>query len=220
MKYKRCLSLISAVLILVSLCSCGNSKYTDMKRYLDSHAGVKIRSVSELEYNEENKEVYLRIELPFDTDPSLQELNELRKALNEYMQQDGGFLEQGWYVSVYVDEQMNGSAIGDTYAAMANYEQCVKVKAGSDRSECLNTFWVCIDSDDISYISELTDVENLRISGTYSATDASLLNKTIDEIRGLDNLKSLRVFPYWYEAVNNAELECEVIEVSSDWFGL
>lgn len=191
-----------------------------MKRYLDSHAGVKIRSISELEYNEENKEVYLRIELPLDTDPSLQELNELRKALNEYMQQDGGFLEQGWYVSIYVDEQMNGSAIGDTYAAMANYEQCVNVKAGSDRSECLNTFWVCIDSDDISYISELTDVENLRISGTYSATDASLLNKTIDEIRGLDNLKSLRVFPYWYEAVNNAGLECEVIEVSSDWFGL
>lgn len=216
----KAVSIVSAFLILVSLCSCGDSKYKDMKRYLDSHAGVKIRSISELEYNVENKEVYLRIELPLDTDPSLQELNELRKTLNEYMQQDGGFLEQGWYVSIYVDEQMNGSAIGDTYAAMANFEQGVKAQEGSDRAEYLNTFWVCIDPYDISYISALTDVENLRISGNYSAADTELLSKTIDEIRTLDNLKTLRVFPYWYETVSNAGLECEVIEVSSDWFGL
>lgn len=220
MKCKRCLSLISVVMIFISLCSCGDSKYADMKRYLDSHVGVKIRSISDMECSLENKEVYLRIELPLDTDPSLQELDELRKALNDYMQQDGGFLEQDWYVSISIDEQMNGSALGDTYAVMANYEQGVKAQPESVRAVCLNTFWVCIDPEDISYISELTDVENLRISGTYSASDVGLLNKTIDEIRDLDNLKSLRVFPYWYEAVNNAGLECEVIEVSSDWFGL
>lgn len=207
-------------MIFISLCSCGDSKYADMKRYLDSHAGVKIRSISDMECSLENKEVYLRIELPLDADPSLQELDELRKALNDYMQQDGGFLEQDWYVSICIDEQMNGSALGDTYAVMANYEQGVKAQPESVRAVSLNTFWVCIDPEDISYLSKLTDVENLRISGNYSATDASLLNKTIDEIRELDNLKSLRVFPYWYEAVNNAGLECEVIEVSSDWFGL
>ena len=103
---------------------------------------------------------------------------------------------------------------------MANYEQGVKGKAGSDRAEYLNTFWVCIDPDDISYISALTDVKNLRISGNYSTTDAELLSKTIDDIRTLDDLKTLRGFPYWYEAVSGAGLRCEVIDASSDWFGL
>ncbi len=220
MKYIRCISFILAVLLLVSLCSCGDSKYVEMKYYLESHSGVKIRSISDMECDEEKKEVYLRIELPLDADPSLQELDELRKSLNEYMQQDGGFLEQGWYVSIYVDEQMNGSAIGATYAVMANYEQGVIATAESDRAECLNTFWFCIDSEDISYISFLSGVENLRISGSFSTMDTDLLNKTIDEIRKLDDLKTLRVFPYWYETVSNAGLECEVIEVSSDWFGL
>lgn len=215
MNLKRVISFLVSVVLLFALCSCGNVKYAGMKNYLNSNTNVKVISISDWVYNEEFKSVLLCIELPREADPSLEDLDGLRVALNDYMQQDGGFLEQGWQVSIYVDEQMNGSSIGERYAVFANFENGTMGFEGEcnyDIADYLNTFWFVLDPDDAEYISSLNDVENLFIAGKYSESDVDLMNEVIEEIKTLDSLKTLRVFSYWYEGFAGAGLDCEIIE--------
>lgn len=49
--------------------------------------------------------------------------------------------------------------------------------------------------------------------------DVEMLNETIEEVRSLDDLKAISVYPSWYEAFTNADLDCEVIEINNGSFG-
>lgn len=208
--------------IILPLCSCGNPKYADMKRYLNTETDNQVVSIEEWIYNEEYKSVLLCISLKRDSTPSLKDLNDMRIALNEYMQQDGGFLAQGWQISIYIDEQMNGSAIGERYAIFANFDEG---RMGSDgtykyaTSKTLNTFWFRLDFNDISYISSLNDVEHILIGGRYNESDSAMMYETIEAIKELDDLKSLKVYSCWYSSFYEADLNCEVIEINNGSFG-
>ena len=219
MIFKRITALFFSFFFLFAFCSCGSLKYMDMKQYLNSNTEIEVNAVSDWVYNEANKSVLLCIELPRGSEPTLEDLEGLRIALNEYMQREGGFLEQGWQVSIYIDEQMNGSSIGERYAVLANFEQGTMGFEGNkkhDTANYLNTFWFKIDPNDIEYISELSDVENLFLAGKYSESDEALMNEAIEEISSLGTLKTLRVFPNWYEGFVNADLDCEIIETIDD----
>ena len=208
---------------MISLCSCGNPKYDDMKRYVESSTKLNIVCIDEWIYNEEYKSVTLNIRIKAGSQPSLKELNNLRIALNEYMQMDGGLLEQGWQVSVLVDEDTQGSAKPYRYAVIANFENGYNLGSDGDyrfeTSDDLNTFQFCLNRDDASYISMLTDVEYIRLAGQYGMSDTELLNETIEAIRALDGLKAISVYPSWYEAFSNADLNCEVTEINDGSFG-
>ena len=43
---------------------------------------------------------------------------------------------------------------------------------------------------------------------------------TIEEVRELDNLKSISLYPYWYDSFVSAGLECEIVEVQDSHHGL
>lgn len=208
---------------IISLCSCGNPKYNDMKRYVESCSNIDIVGIDEWIYNEETKSVTLNIRIKAGSEPTLKDLNDLRIALNEYMQRNGGLLEQGWQVSVLVDEDTQGSAKPYRYAVIANFENGYNLGSDGDyrfeTSDDLNTFQFCLNRDDASYISMLTDVEYIRLAGQYGMSDTELLNETIEAIRALDGLKAISVYPSWYEAFSNADLNCEVTEINDGSFG-
>ena len=109
MPFKRLFVVSILSVFVISLCSCSNPKYYDMKRYVESSSQLRIVSIDEWIYNEEYKSITLNIRLDSGSKPSLEELDRLRKALNEYMQRNGGLLDQGWQVSVLVDEATQGS---------------------------------------------------------------------------------------------------------------
>lgn len=209
--------------IMISLCSCGNPKYNDMKRYVESCSNIDIVGIDEWIYNEETKSVTLNIRIKAGSEPTLKDLNDLRIALNEYMKRNGGLLEQGWQVSVLVDEDTQGSAKPYRYAVIANFENGYNLGSDGDyrfeTSDDLNTFQFCLNRDDASYISMLTDVEYIRLAGQYGMSDTELLNETIEAIRALDGLKAISVYPSWYEAFSNADLNCEVTEINDGSFG-
>lgn len=208
---------------IISLCSCGNPKYNDMKRYVESCSNIDIVGIDEWIYNEETKSVTLNIRIKAGSEPTLKDLNDLRIALNEYMQRNGGLLEQGWQVSVLVDEDTQGSAKPYRYAVIANFENGYNLGSDGDyrfeTSDDLNTFQFCLNRDDASYISMLTDVEYIRLAGQYGMSDTELLNETIEAIRALDGLKAISVYPSWYEAFSNANLNCEVTEINDGSLG-
>ena len=221
---KKILSIILSVAILLPFCSCGNQKYKDMKSFLNSNTELEIKAVSEWICNEETKAVSLYIKLAEDSDPSLEELDGLRTALNEYMQRDGGYLEQSWQVSVIVDEQKQfSSAKPDRYAVLANFEQGCIPDGGNcsyETSDILNTFWFNFDADNASYISSLIDVEHIYITSESIVLSNDVLDGTIEELRGLGNLKTLRIDTVWYERFSEAGLDCEVIEYKGSAGGL
>ena len=134
-------------------------------------------------------------------------------ALNEYLQKDGNYLDQGWQVSVLVDENTIGSEEPRRFAVYANFEQGYIPGDGEyryDTADYLNTFWFCINMEDVSYISSLNNVANIHIGGQYNDSDLELMNKTIEEIRELNNLERLAVCDNWYDAFSAADLKCEL----------
>ena len=216
---RRLVALSMIIVLVFSFCSCGNSKYWDMKRYLNSNTEIGVISIDDWIYNEQYKSVLICITLPRNSNPSLKELDGLRRALNDYMQKDGGYLEQGWQVSIYVDEQMTGSAIGTRYAVFANFDEGRMGSNGTYKyatSKTLNTFWFRIDFNDIAYISSLNDVEHVLIGGRYNESDSVMMYETIEAIKELDDLKSLKVYSCWYSSFYEADLKCEIIEINDD----
>ena len=205
-----------SLVVLLSLCSCGNNKYRDLKNYLNSNSDVKVVSVGEWIYNEMDRIVTLNVVLKEDSDPSLEELDSLRKALDDYMKKPGGFLEQEWQISVIVDEaQFFSSAEPHRYSVISNFMygfngERGKNPVGYNCSDTLNTFWFCIDSDDVSYISSLNDVENLYIAGQYPKQTATIMEDTLNEIKKLNDLKTLAICLNWYDSFESADLECEL----------
>lgn len=222
-KSVKCLiSFLLVFVTMISLCSCGNPKYNDMKRYVESCSNIDIVGIDEWIYNEETKSVTLNIRIKAGSEPTLKDLNDLRIALNEYMQRNGGLLEQGWQVSVLVDEATHGSEKPYRFAVISNFENGYNLGNGDYRFETsndLNSFQFCMNNEDVSYISSLTDVEYILIGGQYSMADVEMLNETIEEVRSLDDLKAISVYPSWYEAFTNADLDCEVIEINNGSFG-
>lgn len=205
-----------SLVVLFSLCSCGKNKYWDMKNYLNSNSDVNVVRVEEWIYNETDQIVTLNVVLAEDSDPSLEELDSLRNALDDYMKRPGGYLDQKWQISVIVDEaQFFSSTEPHRYSVISNYMEGYNGERGTepvifDCSDTLNTFWFCIDSDDVSYISSLNDVENIYIAGQYSIQSTELLEDTLNEIKKLDNIKTLAVCRNWYDTFASADLDCEL----------
>ena len=223
MNDKRIFVTIISLWLLLTICSCSNLKFHDMESYLKSNSDVKVKSISEWIYNEENKSIAIQISLSSGSAPSLEELDDLRRLLNEYMQKEDGYLSQGWQVSVLVDEYTIGTQEPRKYAVFANFKEGYITGDGEYRfetSDYLNTFWFCFDPDDISYISCLTDVEYIQLGGKYNENELDLIHNTIEEVRELDNLKSLSLYPYWYDSFASADLECEIVEVQDNHHGV
>jgi len=223
MNDKRIFVTIISLWLLLTICSCSNLKFHDMESYLKSNSDVKVKSISEWIYNEESKSIAIQISLSSGSAPSLEELDDLRRLLNEYMQKEDGYLSQGWQVSVLVDEYTIGTQEPRKYAVFANFKEGYITGDGEYRfetSDYLNTFWFCFDPDDISYISCLTDVEYIQLGGKYNENELDLIHNTIEEVRELDNLKSLSLYPYWYDSFASADLECEIVEVQDNHHGV
>ena len=228
MNLKRVISFLVSVVLLFALCSCGNVKYAGMKNYANSHANISVISIEEHIYDDKNKIMTLIVYIPSDANPSLEDLNGLRIALEEYMQKDGGFLDQGWQVSILVDNYMVGPVEPQRCAVYANFSDGYNLNAldGTGYIKCsttnsLVTFWFCLTPDDVPYISELYGVENIHIGGRYSDSDTLFLDGTISEIRELKDLKTVAVCYNWYDAFSNAGLECKISvtnEAGDDWY--
>lgn len=226
--FKRYISILLSVVLLFSLCSCGlfhvdekdirQQQYKDMREYLNNNTSLNIKQIRDSEYNEDLKSVLLDVDLPFKAQVSLKQLDELRIAMTEYLQQDGKYLAEGWQVAVDICDDAGSSGEGKRYARFANFEKGYLYHYCLERYETadyLNTFHFLFASEDISYISSLTNVEYMYIAGYYSETDTELMNRTIEEISKLDNLKKLKINKNWYEGFLNADLGCEIEEETS-----
>ena len=222
---RRYISILLSVVLLFSLCSCGwfhvneddvrQQQYIEMREYLNNNTTLKITKIRDLKYDEELKSVYLDVLLPFKAQASLKQLDELRIAMSEYLKQDGKYLAEGWQVAVDICDDARSTGEGKRYARFANYEEGYPYDFPLKRYETtdyLNTFFFWFDKEDIPYISSLTDVEYMYIAGYYSETDTELMNRTIEEISKLDNLKKLKICSNWYEDFLNADLGCEIEE--------
>ena len=62
----------------------------------------------------------------------------------------------------------------------------------------------------------LDDIEYIRICGKYTEYDTKLMEKTISELSELKGLKSVTVYPYWYQAFSESSLACEIIEMEDN----
>ena len=217
--------------MLILFCSCSLlisengvriTKYKTMRNHLEEKTGLNITSIDEWFYEEENKSVLLDIKLPLDFNPSLEDLDNIRAALNDYMQEDGGFLDNGWKITIDINRVTEGSEKPVTYAIISNFSYGYMRNGGWDDMEVsdhLNTFFFSIDSDDTDYISELDGIEHIKICGLYTEGDTELIEATIAELNELKDLESVAVFPYWYQAFSESDLGCEIIEAEDNHHG-
>lgn len=226
-RIRRIYSLLLSLILLLSFCSCSilfptdekdirYKHYDEIEEYLNNNTSLKIVNIGDGEYNEDIKSVYLNVTLPYHAKVSLKQLNELRIELTKYLQRDGEYLDEGWQVAVMVCDDSRNTGKGTWYANFANFEKGYLYHGCKERYETtdyLNTFKFAFAEEDIPYISLLTDVEYMYISGSYSETDSEWINKTIAEVRELKKLKKLTIFSYWYEAFSEAGLGCEIIGV-------
>ena len=229
---KSLVAILLSVAMLISLCSCSfkmgsfdinvNNKYGPMRKYLEEETGLKITSVDEWTYEEKNNSVLLDIKLPLDFDPSLEDLDNIRAALNDYMQEDEGFLDEGWKVCIYIDRVTEGSEKPTRYAVLSNFSYGYMRQGGWDDievSDHLNTFFFSIDPDEVYYISELDGIEHIKICGKYTEDDTMLIETTISELSELKDLESVTVYTYWYQAFSESDLGCEIIEAEDNHHG-
>ena len=227
-RIKRITTLLLSLILLLSFCSCRllfiatdekdirYKHYDEIEEYLNYTTSLEIVDITDSEYDEELKSVYLHVALPYHAKVSLKQLNELRIELTKYLQRDGEYLDEGWQVAVHVVDDSRNTGKGTSYANFANFEKGYLYNGCKERYETadyLNTFKFAFAEEDIPYISLLTDVEYMYISGSYSETDTEWINKTIAEVRERKNLKKLTIFSYWYEAFSEAGLGCEIIGV-------
>ena len=209
--------------MLILFCSCSLlisengvriTKYKTMRNHLEEETGLNITSIDEWFYEEENKSVLLDIKLPLDFNPSLEDLDNIRVALNEYMQENGGFLDDGWKVTIDIDRVTKGSEKPTRYALISNFSYGYMKDGGWDNlevSDHLNTFFFSINLDDTYYISELDGIEHIKICGLYTEYNTNLIETTIAELSELEDLESVTVYPYWYQAFSESNLDCEII---------
>lgn len=222
---KRLISILLSVVLLLSLCSClhkpsasdlRNRHYIEIKKYLNENTSVKVVDIKDGEYNEDIKSVSINVFLPFKATASLKQMDELRTEISKYLQQDGEYLAEGWQVAITVVDDARSTGEGTRYAEFANFVKGYLTHSNYERyetSDYLNSFrFYKFKEEDTSYISSLDDVEHMYISGGYSENDAEWLDRTIEQIKSLDNLKTLRINTSWYEAFASADLGCEIIE--------
>ena len=232
---KNIVAILLAGAMLISMCSC--SIYVNqngismskspttyktmkaMKKYLEDETGIKIVSVDDCHYEEKNKNVAIDIKLPLDYYPSLDDLDDIRVVLNDFMQEDGGFLAEGWVTCIYIDRVTQGSEKPTRFAVLSNVSYGYMRQSGWEDveiSDHLNTFFFAIDPAEVSYISELDDIEYIRICGKYTEYDTKLMETTISELSELKDLKSVTVYSCWYQAFTESGLGCEIIEMEDN----
>ena len=199
---------IMLLAVLLGVCSCTDTKYWSLKSYINNNAEVEAAYIDEWEYEKDDKTVRINIALKKGSAPSLAELDSLRNALSDFMSRKGGFLEQGWKVTVIVSEyHVGSSAEPHVYAYIQNHND-----NNADVSNTMNTFCVLLSQADVSYIASLSGVENLYI-GNFIHDDNGLAENVLHEIEKLDGLKTLAISSDWYELFSEAGLDCEIIVI-------
>ena len=101
---KRLIAGIMLLAVLLGVCSCTETKYWSLKSYINNNADVEVAYIDEWKYSKDDKTVRLNIALKKGSNPSLEELDSLRNALADFMSRQGGFLEQGWKITVIISE--------------------------------------------------------------------------------------------------------------------
>ncbi|SDX79802.1 hypothetical protein SAMN02910264_02334, partial [Ruminococcaceae bacterium YAD3003] len=205
---KRLIAGIMLLAVLLGVCSCTETKYWSLKSYINNNADVEVAYIDEWKYSKDDKTVRLNIALKKGSNPSLEELDSLRNALADFMSRQGGFLEQGWKITVIISEyHFASSTEPHVYAQIKNHND-----NDTDVSNTMNTFCVLLSQADVSYISSLSGVENLYI-GNFVQDDNGLAESVLDEIKQLDGLKTLSISSNWYELFSEADLDCELIVI-------
>ena len=207
---KRLIAGIMLLAVLLGVCSCTETKYWSLKSYINNNADVEVAYIDEWEYEKDDKTVRINIPLKKGATPSLEELDSLRNALSDFMSRKGGFLEQGWKVTVIVSEyHFADSSKPHIYAYIQNHNDNY-----TDVSNTMNTFCVLLSQADVSYIASLSGVENLYIVD-FVQDDNGLAESVLHEIEKLDELKTLTISSDWYELFSEAGLDCKIF-VSDD----
>ena len=207
---KRLIAGIMLLAVLLGVCSCTETKYWSLKSYINNNADVEVAYIDEWEYEKDDKTVRINIALKKGATPSLEELDSLRNALSDFMSRKGGFLEQGWKVTVIVSEyHFADSSKPHIYAYIQNHNDNY-----TDVSNSMNTFCVLLSQADVSYIASLSGVENLYIVD-FVQDDNGLAESVLHEIEKLDELKTLTISSDWYELFSEAGLDCKIF-VSDD----
>ncbi|MBR3341490.1 MAG: hypothetical protein IKG30_07700 [Clostridiales bacterium] len=207
---KRLIAGIMLLAVLLGVCSCTETKYWSLKSYINNNADVEVAYIDEWEYEKDDKTVRINIALKKGATPSLEELDSLRNALSDFMSRKGGFLEQGWKVTVIVSEyHFADSSKPHIYAYIQNHNDNY-----TDVSNTMNTFCVLLSQADVSYIASLSGVENLYIVD-FVQDDNGLAESVLHEIEKLDELKTLTISSDWYELFSEAGLDCKIF-VSDD----
>ena len=207
---KRLIAGIMFLAVLLGVCSCTETKYWSLKSYINNNADVEVAYIDEWEYEKDDKTVRINIALKKGATPSLEELDSLRNALSDFMSRKGGFLEQGWKVTVIVSEyHFADSSKPHIYAYIQNHNDNY-----TDVSNTMNTFCVLLSQADVSYIASLSGVENLYIVD-FVQDDNGLAESVLHEIEKLDELKTLTISSDWYELFSEAGLDCKIF-VSDD----
>lgn len=203
---KHLIAGIMLLAVLLGVCSCTDTKYWSLKSYINNNADVEVAYIDEWEYKEVDKTVRINIALKKGASPSLEELDSLRTVLSDFMSRKGGFLEQGWKITVIVSEyHFADSSKPNVYAYIQNHSD-----NNTDVSKTMNTFCVLISQADVSYIASLSGVENLYIV-YFVQDDNGLAESVLHEIEKLDELKNLTISSDWYELFSEAGLDCKIV---------
>lgn len=222
---KRYISVIITVTVLMTallLCSCGDARFSDMKRYVNEHSDVRVTSiymVGDTEYVNEcllNKQVLLEVALASGKQHySIDELESLRIALNDYMTSDpDSYINKGYHVVVWVHNTYYLATEGPiSRCAVFSNSDSLYVEYYTDLNDSLCTAMYKPYKEDVSMLGNILNVKYLWLIDegySYEHNESFPIDAINEAAPDLNGIRVLYIDENYYDRFDASGLEYKV----------
>lgn len=219
---KKELHISMVILILaVSLwfCACDNNQFGDMKKYVNQYSLIKVSSInlqnnkSNHKTQEQNKLAIISVLLPNDkAHYTIDELESLRTALNDYMIDDqSSYLNNGYHVIIYVNNSYFNPTQGPIrVCAVFSNADSIYENSYSELNDSLCTAMYKPYKEDIAMIPDISGIRYLwLIYEGYSAyhKEGFPIKEINNVVSKIDNMEVLYIDSRYFELFDSTDID-------------
>lgn len=199
------------------LCSCGDSRFSDMEKYVNQYSLINVSSINLQDDNNNHKAQHklavINVLLPNDNAHyTIDELESLRIALNDYMMNDeSGYLINGYHVVINVINSYFYPTQGPIrVCAVFSNADSIYVNSYSELNDSLCTAMYKPYEEDVAMIPNISGIKYLwLIDEGYSANHdeefpISEISKVVSKT---DNLEVLYIDSRYFELFDQTDID-------------
>lgn len=224
---EKFLSFILVILMLsasVLLCSCGDSRFSNMKKYANDNSKVNVVSIymvgnkSDEEERDSNKQVLIGVTLDKNKQHySIEELESLRIALNDYMTNDpNSYINQGYSVVIWVENSFYSPTTGPiSRCAVFSNLDTLYLESSTEINNSLCTAMYKPYEKDVPMLCNISGIKYLwLIDEGYSTyhEDGFPIDEINDVIADIKDLQVLYIDENYFERLDSTSFSFEVKE--------